>query len=194
MVDGVYPRDDSHVKELLDDAQVLSRLVEDLRTLANVESGAFVLEREPTDVAMLIAHTISSFGEQAESQGVMLTTAVPDSLPLVSLDAVRIRQVLTNVIANALQHTPQGGSVSATAEGRDNTLRMTISDTGAGIAKEDLPKIFDRFYKGAGSRGSGLGLAIARKLVVAHGGLIDAESDRRQGTRISITLPIQKEA
>jgi two-component system sensor histidine kinase ResE len=99
--------------------------------------------------------------------------------------------VLTNLISNALHHTPGGGRVSVDAAARMDAIVVTVSDTGSGIAETDLSKIFDRFYKGHGSRGSGLGLTIARNLVVAHGGEIRAESAEGQGTTMTVTLPFR---
>jgi len=189
IVDGVYPSDDQQIRQLLEDTRVLSRLVEDLRTLANAESGAFVLQREPTDLAELIADVISSFRAQAEAQHVTLNRTIADGVPSVDIDPVRIREVLTNVVGNALQHTPAGGSVGVGLEAAARGIRIQVIDTGEGIDAADLPKIFDRFAKGPQSRGSGLGLAIARRLVVAHGGTIDAASERGRGTTITIVLP-----
>jgi signal transduction histidine kinase len=113
-------------------------------------------------------------------------------LPLVDLDPLRIREVIANVLANALRHTPAGGSISVTVrrssvDGRDG-ISVTVADTGTGIAPEDLPRVFDRFYKGRSSSGSGLGLTIARNLVRAHGGEIRAESRPGHGTSITFTV------
>ena len=189
IVDGVYPSDDAQIKQLLDDTRVLSRLVEDLRTLANAESGAFVLQREPTDLAVLIADVASSFRAQGETQHVALERTLADAVPPVEIDPVRVREVLTNVVGNAIQHTPAGGSITMTLAATDAGVRIQVIDTGEGIDTADLPKIFDRFSKGPQSRGSGLGLAIARRLVVAHGGPIEAASERGRGTTMTITLP-----
>ena len=189
IVDGVYPSDEQQIKQLLEDTRVLSRLVEDLRTLANAESGAFVLQREPTDVAVLIADVLSSFRAQADAQHVMLKRTIADAVPMLEIDPVRIREVLTNVIANALQHTPAGGSVSVALDAADRGIRIQVIDTGDGIDAADLPKIFERFSKGPQSRGSGLGLAIAQRLVAAHGGTIEAASERGKGTTITLALP-----
>ena len=188
IVDGVYPSDDQQIKQLLEDTRVLSRLVEDLRTLANAESGAFVLQREATDIAVLIADVLNSFRTQAETQHVTLNRSIAEGVPLVEIDPVRIREVLTNVVSNALQHTPAGGSVSISLAGVDGGIRIQVIDTGEGIDPADLPRIFDRFSKGPQSRGSGLGLAIARRLVLAHGGTIDAASERGRGTTMTVTL------
>ena len=190
ILDGVYPADETHVKALLDDTRVLGRLGEDLRTLANAESAAFVLKREPTDLGVLVTETVRSLRARAEAQHVRVTSSIASVLPLVEIDPLRIREVLTNVMANALQHTPPDGVVSVSVAQQDERIVMVVTDTGSGIAPEDLPKVFDRFYKGPQSRGSGLGLAIARKFVVAHGGEIRASSEAARGTTITITLPL----
>jgi signal transduction histidine kinase len=190
LLDGVYPRDDARLNEVLEETRILARLVEDLRTLANAESGMLALQREPTDAAILIQDVVSSLSPEADRRRVSLRVDVPSDLPLLSIDPLRIREVLANLLSNALPHTPAGGVVSITARVVDQRLVVTVADTGSGIATEDLPRIFDRFYKGVQSRGSGLGLTIARNLVTAHGGEISAESRPGQGTTITFTLPL----
>lgn len=190
ILDGVYGRDDAAIKELLDDTRMLSRLVEDLRTLANAEAGALVLQREPTDLAVLVEETLKSFRARADAQQVSLSSSVSSSLPLIDLDPIRIREVITNLVANALQHTSSGGSVSVSVMDHHQAFEIAVRDSGAGIATEDLPKVFDRFYRGPASRGSGLGLAIAKKLVAAHGGEIVVSSELGKGATFTITLPV----
>jgi signal transduction histidine kinase len=114
-------------------------------------------------------------------------------LPLIDIDPVRIREVVANLMTNALRHTPAGGRVTVSAAIAGNRVRVEVRDTGSGIPPDQLPKIFDRFAKGVNSTGSGLGLAIARNLVVAHGGEIKAESQLGQGTAIAFTLPTAAE-
>ena len=109
-------------------------------------------------------------------------------LPLVEIDPLRIREVIANVLSNALRHTPAGGAISVTVRHSGDGISVTVADTGTGIALEDLPKVFDRFYKGRLSSGSGLGLTIARNLVRAHGGEIRAESQPGHGTSITFTV------
>jgi len=115
---------------------------------------------------------------------------LPADLPVVTIDPLRIREVLINLLSNALRFTPPGGVVSIDARVDDGAVAVAVRDSGPGIAPEDLPKIFDRFYKGKASRGSGLGLTIARNLVTAHGGSIRAESAPGAGTTLSFTLPL----
>ncbi|MCB9107762.1 MAG: HAMP domain-containing histidine kinase [Anaerolineales bacterium] len=192
LLDGVYPRDDAHLAAILEDTRVLARLIDDLRTLAMAESGALQLHREPTDFGILANETVASFRPQAESAGVDLSVDVAEELPLLDLDPVRMREVLANLIANALRYTPAGGQVCVTAQVDPVEQRVTVSvsDTGTGISAEALPHIFDRFYKSGDSHGTGLGLAIAKNLVVAHGGEISAYSPggSSAGTTIRFSL------
>ena len=191
VLDGVYPRDDAHLRLLLEETQWLSRLVDDLRTLALSESGALQLHIEPTDIGSVVRDVAQALQPQADAARIRLDEQIPSDLARIRADPARIREVVMNLAANALRYTPQGGSVAfrLLADAVKQTVTVEIADTGAGIAPSDLPRIFDRFYKSQESRGSGLGLAIARSLVVAHGGEISAESDLGKGTTIRFTLP-----
>jgi two-component system OmpR family sensor kinase/two-component system sensor histidine kinase BaeS len=189
LLDGVYPRDDAHVSEVLADTRILARLIDDLRTLANSESGALALQREATDLVVLIHDAARSLEAEAKTAGVTIRVGESMSLPLVDIDPLRIREVIVNIVSNAVRHTPPGGTISIDAESGSDRVVVTIADTGSGVAADELPKIFDRFYKGSGSTGSGLGLTIARNLVVAHGGEIRADSEVGKGTTITVSLP-----
>ena len=191
LIDGVYPRDDERLTGLLDDTRVLSRLVDDLRTLATAESGALALVKEPTDLPALVADAATAVQAQAEGAGVRVQLQLPatDQSTPFSADPVRLREVLINLLVNAVRHTPSGGLVSVRLDDTPDGATIRVSDTGGGIAAGDLPRIFDRFYKGAGSAGSGLGLTIARSLVRAHGGDIRAESQAGCGATFVVTLP-----
>jgi len=189
LLDDVYPRDDEHLTPILEETRVLARLVEDLRTLALTESGALKLYKEPTDLEVLVEETLASFRAQSDSAGVQLSAAIPNEIPPFELDPVRVREVLANLIANALRHTPVGGKIEVAALMDGDLVTVSVRDTGAGISPDDLPRIFDRFYKSERSRGTGLGLAIAKNLVTAHGGEIVAESRLGSGTLIRFTLP-----
>jgi two-component system, OmpR family, sensor histidine kinase BaeS len=191
MLDGVYPPDAQHLRPVLEETQILSRLIDDLRTLSLAESGALDLHREATDLGLLAGELAASFRAQAEAAGVLLQADLPEDLPPVEIDPLRIREVLANLTANALHHTPRGGEIRITGslEAEDRVM-LQVSDSGVGIAPEELPHIFDRFYKSADSSGSGLGLAIARNLVAAHGGEIHAESRLGAGTTVIFTLPV----
>ena len=188
LLDGVYPRDDAHLAPILEETRVLSRLVDDLRMLALAESGALKLQKEPTDVGILLSEAAASFRAQADAAGVTLSVDVPSDLPLLDLDPERMRQVLSNLIANALRYTPAGGAIRIQAASGHGSVTVSVGDTGAGIPADDLPHVFDRFYKSGDSRGMGLGLAIAKNLVAAHGGEIVAHSAPGRGTTIQFTL------
>lgn len=189
LIDGVYPRDNERLQELLEETRVLTRLVEDLRTLSTAESGALALIKEPTDLVTLGHDVASALAAHAAERGVSLTIEAPSEMEPVSLDPVRIREVLTNLTVNALRYTPRGGGVRLVLLTRSDGVELRVIDTGAGIAADELPRIFDRFYKGATSSGTGLGLTIARRLVEAHGGTIRAESRVGAGTTMVVFLP-----
>lgn len=201
ILDGVHPADEPHLTAIIEETRILDRLIEDLRTLALSEAGALSLHREPTDLGILATDVATSFEATAAVAGVELTTSVADDLPLVDLDPVRIREVIGNLVANAVRHTPSGGRVAIAARfvrlarpGRapaDDGVEIVVRDTGSGIDPELLPHVFDRFIRGAGSTGSGLGLSIARGLVELHGGTIVATSPSGGGTEIRIRLPIE---
>jgi signal transduction histidine kinase len=143
-----------------------------------------------TDLGILINDAAAAFSAEAHERRIAVTVTAPADLALVNVDPLRIREVLVNLISNAMRHTPEGGRVSVAAASQAASIAVTVSDTGAGINAEEVPKIFDRFYKGRASRGSGLGLTIARNLVVAHGGEIRAASVEGKGTEVRFTLPV----
>jgi signal transduction histidine kinase len=190
LLDGIYRPETARLESLVEETRVMSRLIDDLRTLADAESGALKLQREPTDLAVLMNEVIASFRGQAQAVGVSFSAEAAHDLPLIEIDPARIRQVLTNLIANALRYADRGGSIRVQGELKDQALAVTVGDTGRGIAEQDLPHIFERYTKSSDSRGSGLGLAIAKDLVEAHGGTITAHSQFGQGTTICFTLPI----
>jgi signal transduction histidine kinase len=193
ILDGLYPADEARLKSVLEETQILSRLVDDLRTLALAESGALRLKREPTNLAELIRDTISSFEAQAKEKEIRLAVSLQD-IEEANIDPQRVHEVLNNLLSNALRYTPRGGEVTVclAASGRavEKSTMIFVQDTGPGIASTDLPHVFDRFYKSSDSGGMGLGLSIARYLVEAHGGKIWAESEIGQGTKISFALPV----
>jgi signal transduction histidine kinase len=189
LVDGVYPRDEAQLTEVLEETRMLARLIDDLRTLANAEAGSLSLRKEPTDLAVLIHDAVGTFASDAAAARIALRVDDRAELPLVDVDPLRVREVLINLLANALRHTAAGGTISVTASTNERMVAVSVSDTGSGIARDDLPRIFDRFYKGATSHGSGLGLAIVRNLIVAHGGEVTAASELGRGTTIRFTLP-----
>jgi signal transduction histidine kinase len=188
ILDGVYPRDDERLNEVLAQARLLSRLVEDLRTLAQAERGTLALKKEPIDLAELADDTVGSLAVEAAAAGVAIRVERPEAA-LVDADPIRIREVLTNLLSNAVRHSSRGGTVTITIETTREATTVNVRDTGTGIAAEALPHIFDRFYKDRSSPGSGLGLTIARNFVVAHGGTMTAASRLGEGTTITFTLP-----
>jgi len=176
--------------------------VEDLRELALADAGQLHLNLRPTDVAQVIRHTVDNLGLAAEVQQVSLTVQFPDDLAPAQVDPDRVAQVLRNLLVNALRHTPSGGSVTVSDSCMAKTLEIAISDTGEGIAPEDLPHVFERFWRadpartrsviGAEERlagGTGLGLSVAQSLVKAQGGRIWVESTPSEGTVFRFTLP-----
>lgn len=195
LMDGVYPRDDAHLEPVLNEARVMSTLIEDLRTLALAETGGLQLQREPADLSEVVADTVSALRAAAEAAGVSILENCAPDLPTLEIDPTRIRQVLTNLLTNSLHYTPTGGSIRITCR-VENTERqrvtVSITDSGSGIPAEELPYIFDRFHKSKDSRGSGLGLAIARNLITLHGGEITAESEPGVGTTVRFTLPVEQ--
>jgi two-component system sensor histidine kinase BaeS len=189
MIDGVHPADEAHLSAILEETRVMERLIDDLRTVALSEAGTLQLHREPTDPDVLIDEVVRSFQGTAGSAGVTVTADVPADLPIVDVDPVRLREVLANLVANGVRHTPAGGTVSVRGEATDKWLVIRVADTGSGIDPALLPHVFDRFVKGADSGGSGLGLAIARHLVTAHGGTLEVEATGNAGTTFRVTLP-----
>ena len=191
MLDGVYARDTEHLALGLEETQTLARLVDDLRTLATAESAGLRLTKAPVDLGVLAKDALAAFRDQAASAGVALAFEPADEAgPVVEADAERLRQVLNNLMSNALRYTPCAGTVRVRCYSVDaNRAGLAVEDTGTGIAAGDLPHVFDRFYKTTESRGSGLGLAIAKSLVEAHGGEISAASEPGRGTSMRIVLP-----
>ncbi|MGH7760757.1 MAG: sensor histidine kinase [Candidatus Dormibacteraceae bacterium] len=186
IADGVYPGDTEHFAPILDATQTLDRLVEDLRTLVLTDAGSLVLHKEPTDLGALAADTAESFGTQAAASHLKLAAEVADNLPPVQLDPARIRSVLGNLLSNAIRHTPAGGSVRVAVSADGDEVAVIVTDTGDGIPPELLPRVFERFVKGANSPGSGLGLAIAHDVVAAHGGTVEIQSVMGAGTAVTL--------
>lgn len=197
ILDGLYPADEARLQSIMEETQVLSRLVDDLRTLALAESGSLKLARELTDLADLVRDTVAGFESQALEKRVRFELSLVD-VGEVNVDPLRLREVLSNLVGNALRYTPDRGVVKVnlteTASGGEGGVRVSVEDSGAGIESADLPHVFERFYKSSDSGGMGLGLSIARYLVEAHGGKIWAESEAGRGTKIAFTLPRVSEA
>jgi len=174
----------------------LSHLIDDLFEVAQLQAGSFRLHLETSTLNDLISDTVEGFSGQIADRRIQLEGRVAPGVDPVVLDPARIGRVLSNLLANALRHTADGGRITIEAVGGPAEVRISVRDNGEGIAPEDLPHVFDSFYRGEKSRGrasggSGLGLAIARGFVEAHGGVIAAESPPGQGTTVSFTLPRQ---
>ena len=194
MVDGVYPLDAEHIKPAVDQVNLLARLIEDLRTLAMAEAGQLRLVKRPTDLSALISNTLTSFEAPASSQQITLRSDIASDLLSIEIDPDRIQQTLAILISNALHHTPANGSITIEACHETDRVLIEVTDSGAGIPPEDLPHVFERFYRADKSRsresgGSGLGLAIAKSIVEAHGGTIGVQSELGKGTTMIIQLP-----
>jgi signal transduction histidine kinase len=193
MLDGVYEPNPENLSNTLDETHLLARLVNDLQTLSLAEAGQLPLHPTRFPVADLLADVATSFSAQMAEQGVDLQVDPPDPAIELFADYDRLDQVLSNLVANALRFTSPLGKINLRAVIDLDLVRITVSDNGAGIPAEDLPYIFDRFWKGARARtrdgtGSGLGLAIARQLIRAHNGTIDVTSQLGQGTTFTIEL------
>ncbi len=191
--DGVLPPTPERFEMMHQEAQLLRRLVEDLRTLSLADAGELTLHREPFPPDLLLEQTAAAYRHQAEQQGIALHVQADPDLPALDIDPERMAQVLGNLVSNALRYTPAGGRITLAARRQGEAVLLTVTDTGSGIPPEALPHIFDRFYRGEAARpgesgGSGLGLTIARALVELHGGSITAESSPDRGTTFTITF------
>jgi signal transduction histidine kinase len=194
MLDGVLKPEPSELRDLHAETRRLARLVEELRTLSLAEAGQLQLTRQPVDLGDLSATLVQRMSPLAQTREVDIETEIKEGLPLVSVDADRIVQVLTNLLDNALRYTPAGGQVTVGVRQMDGQVQMSVKDEGPGIPEEQLPYVFERFWRGDRSRsrdsgGSGLGLAIARQLVELHGGTIAATSSLGQGSTFWIAFP-----
>lgn len=188
MIDGVHAPDAANLTPLLDDVAVMERLLDDLRTLSQAEAGALALHREPTDLALIVLEVAESFERSAAAAGVDISTDVAGRLDA-DVDPVRIREVLANLVMNGIRAMPDGGRLEIAAHHTNGTIVVRVTDSGVGIPRDALPRVFDRFHKGTGSRGSGLGLTISRDLIEAHGGDITIEASSPAGTAVRFTLP-----
>jgi signal transduction histidine kinase len=194
MLDEVYPLERGEIATLLDQTRLLGRLVDDLRELALADSGRPLLRIERVDLGALLRSAIGEFAAVADARAVVLDGDLPGGEIPVRADPDRLRQVVINLVVNALQHTPEGGCIALSAERNSETVTVGVSDTGEGIPAEDLPRVFDRFFRADtsrahGSGGTGLGLAVARAWVEAMGGRIGVESEVGKGSRFWFTIP-----
>ncbi|NJN16572.1 MAG: HAMP domain-containing histidine kinase [Oscillochloris sp.] len=200
LLDDVYPLSKQEVATVYQASLGLHRLVDDLRELSLAEAGRLNLDLQAVAVAPLLEREAAFFAETAASRGVGLNTAMIPALPAVQADPERVAQMLRNLISNALQHTPAGGTIMLGAELNNPAgqaqIRFTVDDTGNGIAPADVPHVFERFYRADKGRaretgGSGLGLAITAQLARLQGGTIGVSSEPGQGARFWFTLPVE---
>ena len=199
MLDGVYPTDEENLQAALTQTRTLSRLVEDLRLLALADAGQLRLYTAPLDLRTLLREITDAHQIQSQSQGVALSLDMPPTLPLVQADRDRLVQVVGNLLSNALRYVPRGGEITVRATERRQEVIVAVADDGPGIPPDDLPHLFERFWRGDRTRrratgGSGLGLTIARSLVEAHGGRIWVESVEEEGSTFAFALPASREA
>jgi len=189
MLDGIHEIDDDHLNLLMNEVQVMERLLEDLRTLSLIDAGRLDLHPEPTDLTSLIDDVADGYRRRAGEVGVSISVEADADVPELVLDPVRVREVLTNVAVNAIRAMPEGGRLGFRVRSSGRGAIVAVTDTGTGIEQLELDQVFDRFHKGSSSRGSGLGLTISRDLVHAHGGSIELESEPGVGTTVRIELP-----
>ena len=176
-----------------DEAQRMRTLVDDLLDLSRIEGGQAAMQKETLDLADLLRTSVERFYRQAQEKGLKIQMEVPD-LPSLEGDVRRLEQAFSNLLDNAVRHTPPDGAVAVRAQVGDATVRVAVQNTGSLIPAEDLPHLFERFYQVNNSGGneghSGLGLAIASEVVHAHGGTITAKSSKHEGTEFTVTLPL----
>jgi signal transduction histidine kinase len=176
-----------------DEAQRMRTLVDDLLDLSRIEGGQAAMQKETLDLADLLRTSVERFERQAQEKGLKIQMEVPD-LPSLEGDVRRLEQAFSNLLDNAVRHTPRDGTVAVRAQVVDGTVRVAVQNSGSLIPAEDLPHLFERFYQVNNSGGneghSGLGLAIASEVVHAHGGTITARSSEQEGTKFTVTLPL----
>jgi signal transduction histidine kinase len=194
--DDVIKADPATIASLSEEVDLLSRLVNDLQVLALADAGELTLVRQGEDITQLIDQSIKAIRIKATDKGLNVSTVIEPDLPPVNIDYHRISQVLHNLLANAITHTPAGGSITVSAARKDQWVEVSVTDTGEGIPAEDTPNMFERFYRVDKSRsrpggGSGLGLTIAKRMVEAHGGTISVQSEQGKGSRFYFTLPVE---
>jgi len=171
----------------------LTQMVSEITELSRIESGKAELKKEPININVLIQEVVAQMNPLADSVPVIITTSLNPSLPIVKVDKDRIRQTLINLVHNAIKFNHAGGKIVISTNYDTMSLFVNVADTGTGISKEDLPHIFERFYKADKSRAkgsSGLGLAIAKHTIQAHGGNISVKSEQGKGSVFSFNLPI----
>lgn len=194
VLDGIFEPSPEHMRVIKEEAGVLAKLIADLRELSLAEAGRLELTREELDPVEVAESVVASLRASALDKGVALSLSAENEVAPVMADRDRVVQILSNLLSNALRHTPEGGTICVNVRPAEKGILFAVSDNGEGISVEDLPHVFDRFYRADKSRsrrggGTGLGLAIARQLVDAHGGRVWAESELGNGSTFYFTLP-----
>lgn len=207
ILDGVFPADAEHLKSIKEQTALLTRLINDLRDLSLAESGQLKLELVPTNLTSLLARKLSEAEVAAREKGIDFKMDVRGEIPEIRVDPGRLEQVISNLLTNAIRHTPAGGSITVSLEtvlsDREHGITspsviLSVADNGEGIAPEHLPHIFERFYRVGDSRarsegGTGLGLAIVSHMIQAHGGKVWVKSEVGKGSTFYISLPLTKD-
>jgi two-component system OmpR family sensor kinase len=206
ILDGIFQPDKERLNAVKEQTVLLTRLIGDLRDLSLIESGQLKLELKPVNLTDLVRRKISQIEVSAREKSIRLDFNAPDGLPKVMIDPARMEQVLSNLLTNAIRHTPERGIITSTVANKNNGVAdrvtghhilVSVKDTGEGIRAENLPHIFERFYRVDSSRarsegGAGLGLAIVKQIVEAHDGVVWVESDLGQGSTFYIAIPIKE--
>jgi len=192
--DGVLQPTHENFEIIRDEATRLEHLVNDLRTLSLADAGELSIQLQTVEPQRLINEVSSLYQYQAQRKNITFDLDVASQLPNIEVDPGRMTQVLTNILDNALRHTPEGGHIIFAAQEVEDMIELSVQDTGPGVSTEDIDRIFERFYRADASRqredgGSGLGLAIAKSIVQAHGGQLSAESEAGSGLKVKIQLP-----
>jgi signal transduction histidine kinase len=188
VIDGLHGPES--LSNVIDEVDLMERLLEDLRILTLAEAGRLQLHREPTDIEGVIGDVVSSFSTALDARNVTEQVVVEPGMGELDVDPYRLRQVLSNLVSNALNQMQDGGKLEVSARLDEDTARIEVADSGPGIPSDRLEQVFERFVKSGDSTGSGLGLSIARDLVEAHGGTIAAANRPEGGAVFSIVLPL----
>jgi two-component system, OmpR family, sensor histidine kinase BaeS len=193
--DGVLPPNRANFEIIREEAARLEHLVNDLRILSLADAGELNISLQPVQPEGLLQEVAALYQVQTQRKNIRLALDIASPLPPIEVDPGRMTQVLTNIVDNALRHTPEGGQITLSAQERDEQVELAVQDSGPGLKADELDRIFNRLYRTDAARqregdgGSGLGLAIARSIVQAHGGQVFAESTMGEGLRVTLRLP-----